>query len=323
MSPAAVPAPTQPLSPAERAALARAVLTRAERRTGTAAWVRRPPTPVPHVRADVAAVPSAPVALEVVEPEAVEPEAVTPSVVPASAADVRTRQLDPGSAARVLPVHPALTELLPGGALDRGATIVVDGSTSLVLALLAEASRAGSWAGFVGLPRVGVLAAHQLGLDLARLVLVPAPGPDGPTVVAALLDGVDVVVVGDVALSDADRRRLSARARERGAVLVSTSPWPGAHVALTAEVSRWEGLGRGEGRLRARRLTVRGSGRGAAARGWSTEVVVPPPAGAPAVPPAPPSADRPAREVPPGQVAAAPADRDDVVHGGWEGRRAG
>lgn len=261
-----------PMSSAERAALARAVLDRAERRTGTTAWV---PAPV----------------------------------------DARTAPPDPLSDARVLPVHPSLTGLLPGGALERGSTIVVGGSTSLVLALLAQASREGSWAAFVGLPRVGVLAAHQLGLDLSRLVLVPAPGPDGPTVLAALLDGVDVVVTGDVALTDADRRRLSARARERGALLVSTMPWPGAHVTLTAQVARWEGLGRGEGRLRSRRLVVRGGGRGAAARGWSAEVVVPPPAGA-------------AGESAVGGVGAAgPAVADEargaVVPGPWPERRAG
>lgn len=287
MSPAVVSAPARTLPPADRVARARAVLNRAEQRTGTPAWVRRPPAPVPSP----------------------EQPAAHATAAHATAVGARTAPLDPGSGARVLPVHPALAGLLPSGVLDRGATLVVNGSTSLVLAMLAEASQAGSWAALVGLPRVGVLAAHQLGLDLGRLVLVPAPGPDGPTVVAALIDGVDVVVVGDVALADADRRRLSARARERGAVLVSTTPWAGAQVTLEAEMASWEGLGRGEGRLRSRRLTVRGGGRGAAARGWSTQVVVPPPA---VMPPAGHC------ETPAGRVG-----NDVVVRGPWEGRRAG
>ncbi len=280
----------------QRAALARAVLARAERRTGTTTWVPRPP-------AD---------RLAGAEGSA-DPLAPEPTV----AAEARSAPLDPGSHARLLPVHDSLAGLLPAGGLERGGTLVVGGSTSLVLALLAEASRAGGWAAFVGLPRVGVLAAHELGLDLARLVLVPAPGPDGPTVVAALLDGVDVVVVGDVALTDADRRRLSARARERDAVLVSTTPWPGAHVTLTAEIARWEGLGRGEGRLRSRRLTVRGGGRGAAARGWTAEVVVPPPAGA--VSSGVVSSGARADEAAPDER----AERGAVVAGPWVGRRAG
>lgn len=234
----------------DRETLARAVLTRAEESTGTAQWVRPArlvpaPGPTTDDRPDLPA--------------------------PVPAADV-----EPASSARVLPVPADLAGLLPSGALDRGSTVVVSGSTSLALALLAEASQAGSWVALVGLPGVGVLAAHQLGLDLDRVVLVPAPGPDGPTVVAALVDGVDVVVVGpQAALTDADRRRLSARARERGAVLLATAPWPGARVVLTAEASSWDGLGRGDGRLRSRRLTVCRSGRGSAARGSRAEVVLP------------------------------------------------
>lgn len=236
---------------ADRAARARAALMRAEERTGTARWVPRPER-APGAGAGQGAVQ--------VDPGPVRSE---------------HRDADPASGARVLPVAPEVAGILPSGGLDRGSTVVVEGSTALVLALLAEASRSGSWVAMVGLPRVGVLAAHQTGLDLERLVLVPTPGPDGPTVVAALLDGVDVVVVGDVALTDADRRRLSARARERGAVLLATGRWAGAHVVLTVESTHWEGLGLGHGRLRERRQTVVGTGRGAAARGWRREVTLP------------------------------------------------
>ena len=238
-----------PVTPATRAVLARAALARAEERTGTGPWVRP-------VRRHPAAGASAP---------------HLPEAAPSAPVEV-----DPEAAERLLPVPEPLALLLPSGALARGSTVVVAGSTSLALALLSQASAAGSWVALVGLPGVGVLAAHQLGLDLDRVVLVPAPGPDGPTVVAALLDGVDVVVVGpQVALGDADRRRLSARARERSAVLLSTTAWPGAHVVLTAEVSHWEGLGRGYGRLRSRRLTVQRSGRGMASRGRQVEVILP------------------------------------------------
>lgn len=233
----------RPLAPErDRVAQARAILARAEERTGTSRWIR--PVRSSSAEADQVAITS-----EVAHPQAL---------------------------AQSLPVDAELARLLPSGALDRGATVVVAGSTSLVLALLVEASRAGSWVAVVGLPAIGVLAAHQLGLDLERVVLVPAPGPDGPLVVAALLDGVDAVVVGpQVALADGDRRRLSARARERSAVLLPTTPWPGANVVLTAEASHWEGLGRGSGRLHTRQLSVQRQGRGSAARGWRGEVTLP------------------------------------------------
>ncbi|WP_188484539.1 hypothetical protein [Cellulomonas carbonis] len=234
---------------AGRAELARSVLRLAEERTGAARWVR----PVTRTA---------------------EPRA---RAVPEDAARAVPRvPEDPEAVARLLPVAPGLDALLPAGGLARGSTVVVDGSTSLVLALLAQASAEGAWVALVGLPDAGVLAAHQLGLALDRVALVPAPGADAPTVVAALLDGFDAVVVGPAAvLADADRRRLAARARERSAVLVPTTPWPGAHVVLDAAGAHWEGLGRGHGRLRSRRLTVRRTGRGGAAHGSVHEVVVP------------------------------------------------
>ncbi|MBO1750231.1 hypothetical protein J4G33_00265 [Actinotalea sp. BY-33] len=233
----------------DRAARARAVLAKAEERTGASRWVR-PVRPLEPVDAEV------------------------PSSA-ARGAEERAAE-EPAAGELVLPVPAHLGGLLPRAGLERGSTVVVAGSTSLALSLLVEASRAGGWVAVVGLPRVGVLAAHQLGLVLDRVALVPAPGPDGPTVVAALLDGVDVVVLGpQVALTPADRRRLSARARERGAVLLPTTEWPGAQVVLTAELSAWEGLGRGDGRLRDRRLVVRRRGRGTAAREHRAEVLLP------------------------------------------------
>ncbi|RYV52657.1 hypothetical protein [Pengzhenrongella frigida] len=150
------------------------------------------------------------------------------------------------------------------------------GSTSLLLALVARASQEGSWAAVVGLPEVGVLAAQQAGVDLDRLALVPCPGPDAPTVLAALIDGVDLVIVGAAAaLVDSDRRRLMARARERGTVLLSTVSWVGAHLVLTAVPAGWTGLGIGHGHLRSQRLTVTRGGRGSAGRLVRAEVVLP------------------------------------------------
>jgi hypothetical protein len=137
----------------------------------------------------------------------------------------------------------------------------------LLLALLSAASSAGSWCAVVGLPTLGVLAAAESGIALERLALVPNPGPEWPTVVAALIDGVDVVVIaapGPVSASIASR--LVARARQRGCVLVPYGRWAGADVTLQVMQGRWEGLGLGHGRLRRRKVTVVARGRGAAAR---------------------------------------------------------
>ncbi|WP_201308847.1 hypothetical protein [Puerhibacterium puerhi] len=218
-----------------------------------------------------------------------------PPVLRRASGAAETRAADGGP----WPVHPDLAQLLPGGVLPAGGTVAVLGSTALLLALLAAASRAGAWVAFVGAPAVGMLAAADAGIELERVALVPAPGPDAPAAVAALLDGMDLVVVGPQApLLDGDRRRLAARARERGAVLVATGAWPGAHVRLDARGGAWSGADRGSGWLRRRTLRVLRTGRGAAARPVEIDVEVPLratvvvpglPAGMPASPARPPA----------------------------------
>lgn len=168
--------------------------------------------------------------------------------------------------ARTLPVCAELAGLFPAGGLRRGGTVAVRGATSLLFSLLAEATATGSWAAIVGMPDLGLCAAAELGVAVERLALVRYPGANLPSVVAALLDGMDLVVVAPAGLSDSHARRLSARARHRGAVLVASGPWPGADLELTVRAARWDGLGDGCGYLSARESHLRARGRGAAAR---------------------------------------------------------
>ncbi|WP_028047837.1 hypothetical protein [Cellulomonas sp. URHE0023] len=234
------------LSREDRVRLARAALARAEERTGARS----------------------------VLPIGDRPEAPVVALVPAEAdpvvtAGILTTERPP------MAVPPALVPLLPEG-LRRGATTVVSGSTSLVLTMLAHACAGGAWAAVVGQPTIGLLAAAQAGVSLDRLAVVPRPGLESPTVIAALLDGVDVVIVGpQVALTDADRRRLSARARDRGSVLLSTADWSGAGVVLTVQHGRWTGVDSGEGRLRTHEIRVARTGRGSAAVPQSLDLTLP------------------------------------------------
>jgi hypothetical protein len=166
-------------------------------------------------------------------------------------------------AERVLPVLDELQSLLPAGGLRRGSTVAVRSSSAL-LALLSAASRAGSWCAVVGMPALNLAAASEMGIALDRLALVPHPGTEWTTAVAALLDGVDIVVAappGRIAPSVAGR--LAARARQRGSVLMPAGAWTGADLTVEAK-GRWSGLGAGHGRLRARELTIRAQGRGSA-----------------------------------------------------------
>nr|WP_157837966.1 hypothetical protein [Cellulosimicrobium sp. MM] len=71
-----------------------------------------------------------------------------------------------------------------------------------------------------------------------------------------------VVVGPDAHLSPSERRRLLARARERGSGLVSVSPWDQAAVRLDVVERRWAGPDRGAGYLRRCELDVARTARG-------------------------------------------------------------
>lgn len=169
---------------------------------------------------------------------------------------VQGRSLD----APALPAYPALSRLLPGGGLRPGSVYTIGSgaaSVSLLWALVAPPSQAGSWCGVVGMPHVGAEAAERAGVDLARLVMIPDPGSRWLAVTATIAEVLPVVAVqlpGRVA--DAEAARVAARLRDRDAVLLVHGPWPHAEASLSVSAPRWSGLGSGHGYLDAREVTV-------------------------------------------------------------------
>src|SRR6185295_16282269 len=82
----------------------------------------------------------------------------------------RASEQDDTAVERSLPVAAPLRPLFPGGCLRRGATVLITpGATSLLFALLAEASAAGSWCASVGQPELGLVAAAEAGVAVERL----------------------------------------------------------------------------------------------------------------------------------------------------------
>lgn len=192
------------------------------------------------------------------------------------------------SGEKTLPVVDALTGLLPSGGLVRGSSVSVAGvgATSLALALLSQASRTGSWIALVGVDSFGWAAATRSGWVLERTVSVSEPPTSAwATTVGALLDSVDVVVVDPThQIRPNDARRLVARGRERGSILVRLSTpdgrtrfrWPvNADLDLRSETTQWVGLEKGAGHLQERRVTVTAGGRRRGGRSDSVTVMLP------------------------------------------------
>ena len=187
----------------------------------------------------------------------------------------RTRPVA-ASRTRLLPVVPPLAGLLPDRALRRGTTLTIgrpgdDGALSVALSLVSAASASGSWCALVGHPGLGAIAAADLGVDLGRLAILPRPGAAWAEVTAAVLEGVDLVVLcPPFAPRPAMARRLVARARERRAVLIvvpGRAGWPEPpDLQLRVDEAVWEGIDAGRGHLRRRRMTVTATGRRSAAR---------------------------------------------------------
>jgi len=180
----------------------------------------------------------------------------------------------------MLPVLPALRELLPGGGLQRGSVVTSGDWGLLSLALMAGASADGAWCAAVGVPALGVRAAAEAGLEPDRLLLIADPGRGWPQVVASLLDGFDIVLLCPPEQPSAQlRRKMEAAARRYGSVLVVAGDWPGAQSHLLAADSQWVGIGARHGRLRARLVQVVASGRGAGERPRSAWLWLPGPDG--------------------------------------------
>lgn len=194
---------------------------------------------------------------------------------------------------RTLPVHAALASLFPEGGLKRGSVVSVDGTgaTALALAVAAGPSASGSWVAVVGDPDLGLAAAREAGVALERMLIIDPSGDRIGTsfvgnVLAALVGSVDIVLVGPrVRVRPADMRRLNARMRERGSVIIriGAGAQEGIDVGLSVVDHEWAGLGVGHGVLRARRVRVQAQGRGAFSRPRATAMLLPGPEGEPLV----------------------------------------
>lgn len=179
---------------------------------------------------------------------------------------------------QVIVTGEAVASLLPGGSLRRGSLVFVHGSggvTSLVLAILAHPLANGSWAAVLGMPALGIEAASAMGVPLEHMVLIPNLGRSWADVVAVAIDAMDIVVLQLPQQCNLGvARRLAARARQRGSVVIVVGGTPSAgrnggagswpepsDFTLDVQPLRWSGIGNGWGTLCSREVEVRTSGR--------------------------------------------------------------
>jgi hypothetical protein len=169
---------------------------------------------------------------------------------------------------RCLPVDEVFASLLPDAGLQRGRVVGCSGvaAWSLALGVISRAVGTGSWAAFVGTPAIGLEAASELGVALARVVLVDVDG--SPSVwaerVAAAADGFELVVTCPPVGAERVARRIRQRLQARGVVLLAvsaSSPSLACDVELESTAVTWAGIGQGSGYLMARRVTVAVTGR--------------------------------------------------------------
>ncbi len=173
-----------------------------------------------------------------------------------AALNAAENRLGVSTAAPSIEVEPApavqpLSAILVDGRFPAGSVSVLEGSTTLLLALLAASQRQADWCAVAAFPDLGLLAASDAGVSLERLAVVPSLGAQQVECLGALLDGFTTVVVGpDAALTRSERARLLARARARDAALVSVRPWEQAALRIQVTAHRWAGPDRGAGYLR-------------------------------------------------------------------------
>lgn len=201
---------------------------------------------------------------------------------PLPAALVATRRPATMASDRVLPLCEPWLSAVNDHGIRRGAYVAViarsgTGGLSVLWHFLAPLTQQGYWVGVIGVDDPGVLAMSEYGIDIQRVLFVPRPGDGWADIAGDFLEGLDVVVVRAPGRpASAVGRRLTARAREQRAVLVSVSEphaqWTSApDLSLSLRSSTW----RPAARILQRDVVVDVSGRLVGPRSQEIHLVVP------------------------------------------------
>ena len=154
----------------------------------------------------------------------------------------------------VLPVHPELAKVLPGGGLERRAVAEVSDCPALIVELIGQVTARGGHVGVVGWPELSLAGVVESG-RLDNVITVPDPGTDPLGIVGILVEGLDLVVArwaAPLELSPVRARPLLARLRGGVAALVLVGariPSPAVRVAVLKAKPRPLSIGQAEATL--------------------------------------------------------------------------
>ncbi|WP_175955410.1 hypothetical protein [Schaalia sp. Marseille-Q2122] len=84
-----------------------------------------------------------------------------------------------------------------------------------------------TWIAVAALPEIGWQRLSEQGLNLERVVALPNLDIAAERVLSILASAVDILCVGDLPLSAQGRKRIAAKARQKGCLILSATPWPG------------------------------------------------------------------------------------------------
>lgn len=98
-------------------------------------------------------------------------------------------------------------------------------STEAMVEALANTVGPQDWVAVVAVTDIGWEAAQNLGIDTRRVVVVSHPKDEAGRVIASIIEGFDVVALGDVAVRPSEQRALAGRARKLNTTVLTMSPW--------------------------------------------------------------------------------------------------
>ncbi len=116
----------------------------------------------------------------------------------------------------------------------------LDGSVQGLAEGLSQIVKAGQYVAVVGVDDVSWEGVASFGVDVSRVVVIRTGNSSqqlqgqGMKVIASLVEGFSVVVVGNVEVAPRHQRALAGRARKLGATILTMQAWSGVSSALAA-----------------------------------------------------------------------------------------